>query len=506
MQRTQAEVTLLVERALGSVELASRLSHDIDRERLLFDAHVVETERARQERIENELAQAEARIGTTSRAYEPTILGDAERATWQKLQSQIVAVRPMVRRAIGLSRQNRNAEARAALNAVAAKYDDVDRTLDALVRINLDQANQQVANIRSLQRIGLVILAALTVVGTTFAWIVARWVTGLISQRESQLREVTTQLEERNRELDAFAGRVAHDLRGPLTAINLAAFTTEGTPAESGAQQGASAVFRRGVKQMEAIIDDLLTLSRFSAQSMAPVARQQALPRLLKKTYGERCEAVGGTLQVEAEAATALCNGGLLRQALWNLGENAVNYRRAGVQLAVNIRGRITPQAYEFTVSDNGEGMSRSEAQHAFEPFYRGEKVRSTPGTGLGLSIVRRVVESCGGSVSVESVTGAGTTFKTPPAAAHTQNCLTLLSPSLGNPGANDTGGVHVAAGGSIVRHTEEELQRRHCRLPASTRQTSLLNVVHCLVYDPRTIMQRNGETNQKFGVYRAVC
>jgi signal transduction histidine kinase len=412
MRRTQAEVSLLVERVLGSVELASRLSHDIDRERLLFNAHVVETEPASKERIESELAHAEARIGSTSRAYEPTILGDAELATWQKLQAQIAAVRPMALRAIDLSRQNRNAQARAALNAVAAEYDDVDRTLDALVRINLDQADRQVGNIRLLQRIGLVILAALTVVGTTFAWIVARWVTRLISQRESQLRDVMTQLEERNRELDAFAGRVAHDLRGPLTAINLAAFTKEGTPAESGEQQGASAVFCRGVKQMEAIIDDLLTLSRISAQSMSARCETASVAASVEEDIRPKVEAVGGTLQVEAEDATALCNEGLLRQALWNLGDNAVTYRRAGVQLAVNIRGRITPQAYEFTVSDNGEGMSRSEAQQAFEPFFRGERVRSTPGTGLGLSIVRRVVESCGGSVSVESVTGAGTTFK----------------------------------------------------------------------------------------------
>jgi signal transduction histidine kinase len=56
--------------------------------------------------------------------------------------------------------------------------------------------------------------------------------------------------------------------------------------------------------------------------------------------------------------------------------------------------------------------MSSSEIQQGFEPFFRGERVRSvTPGTGLGLSIVRRVVEACGGSITVRSIVGEGTVF-----------------------------------------------------------------------------------------------
>ena len=82
------------------------------------------------------------------------------------------------------------------------------------------------------------------------------------------------------------------------------------------------------------------------------------------------------------------------------------------MHLEIEIRGRITQRTYEFSVSDNGTGMSPWEVQHAFEPFFRGEQVRSTPGTGLGLSIVKRVVEATGGSVSVESVPARGTTFK----------------------------------------------------------------------------------------------
>jgi len=403
---THARVLLIMQRALASIELVTYLSRDIDQERLLFDAHIVEPERASMERIERELSNAEVRIAATSQAYEPTIGDDIERAEWQKLQAQLAALRPKVERALDLSRQNLDVQARVALKAIEPEYDAVDQQLNVLVRLNHDDADQQVARIGVLQRIAIIILAGLTFGWTAIALFVARWVTLLIKERESQMRVVTTRMEEQNRELDAFAGRVAHDLRGPLTAINLAAFAQE-TP-----HNGANAVFRRGVKQMEAIIDDLLTLSRISNQSVSARCQIANVGAFAAEDIRPKIEAVGGTFHVEVESATASCNEGLLRQVLWNLGENAVKYRQAGVQLVVEIRGRITPGTYEFTVSDNGVGMSPWEAQHAFEPFFRGERVRSTPGTGLGLSIVKRIIEASGGSISMESTPGQGTIFK----------------------------------------------------------------------------------------------
>jgi signal transduction histidine kinase len=117
-------------------------------------------------------------------------------------------------------------------------------------------------------------------------------------------------------------------------------------------------------------------------------------------------------LRVDATPGTVPCSDGLLRQVLSNLGENSVKYRRSGVQLSIEIRGRALPHTYEFSVSDNGAGMSTSVAHHAFDPFFRVEQEQPTPGSGLGLSIVKRVVEASGGSVSVQSVVGVGTIFK----------------------------------------------------------------------------------------------
>ena len=103
--------------------------------------------------------------------------------------------------------------------------------------------------------------------------------------------------------------------------------------------------------------------------------------------------------------------GGSVRQALSNLADNAVKYRRADVQADIDIFGRVVGKEYELRVSDNGVGMSYDEAHQAFDPFFRALRVREQKGTGLGLSIVKRVIEASGGSVVVDSRLGQGTTF-----------------------------------------------------------------------------------------------
>jgi signal transduction histidine kinase len=223
-------------------------------------------------------------------------------------------------------------------------------------------------------------------------------------------------LEERNRELDAFAGRVAHDLRGPLTSISLAATLLA---RQSAPDAREPAVLQSGVDQMEEIIQDLLTLSRISTQALSALCDTTDVAQSVEEDLRPKVEAVDGLLRIDAEGATVTCSEGLLRQVLWNLGENAVKYRRPDVRLELEIRGRTVPQGYEFVVTDNGVGMSLRETRQAFEPFFRGERTHSIPGAGLGLSIVQRVVEACRGSVTVESTPGKGTTFRIllPPAA-----------------------------------------------------------------------------------------
>jgi signal transduction histidine kinase len=407
IRHAQREVEAIEARSTASITSVFRLSREIEVRRRLFDAHIVDTSLAGMNRIEAQLGGVDARIAATMRGYQSTISNDAERDAWQQLQVEIAAVQPKAERVLALSRENRDTEARKEMETLDPQFDAVDRTMDDLVRMNSARATRQLSNLGALRTIVAIVLMCLIAGLMILALFVARWATRLIENGETQLREANLELKERNRELDAFAGRVAHDLRGPLTAINLAV-TTPGRVTE----ENVNALFRRSVKRMETIIQDLLTLSRIGTQALRMTCEASAVAASVEADLRPKVEALGGVLRVEAASGTVPCSEGLLRQVLWNLGENSVKYRRSGVQPSIEIRGRTLLHTYEFSVSDNGVGMSPSVARHAFDPFFRGEQEQTTPGSGLGLSIVRRVAEASGGSVSVESVTGVGTTFK----------------------------------------------------------------------------------------------
>jgi signal transduction histidine kinase len=215
-------------------------------------------------------------------------------------------------------------------------------------------------------------------------------------------------LEENNRELDAFAGRVAHDLRGPLNAISLSASRLSN---HVGGEGETFNVLHRAVARMDALIRDLLSLSRIETEVSGAVTLTNRIVLTLQEELAPTVRSVNGTLLIDLEPSTIQGSESLLRQVLLNLGENAVKYRRSEVKLLLDIRGGRRDSCYELQVSDNGTGMSPDEIAHIFEPFYRAAKVRALPGTGLGLSIVKRVVEASGGTIDVASEVDKGTTF-----------------------------------------------------------------------------------------------
>lgn len=408
MRNSQAQIRLITKHAATNIESISRLSRDLNQKRLLVEDHILEKQTGDLARIEGELTGVEAGIAEASRSYETIGDEETESTAWKQLAAEIAALEPQIAHVLSLSRRNLDAEAQAQFNSIGTRFQSINQASDTLLALNHARANHEVAHVRALQRHAAIFLGVLTIVWTAFALLTARWATRLIMERERQMRLAMSLLEERNRELDAFAGRVAHDLRGPLTTINLAASSIlkrgEG-------QEANNAVLRRGVDRMEAIIQDLLTLSRISAQVIGATCETANVTALAREDLKPVVDRVGGVIAVEAAGATVSCNEGLLRQALWNLGENAVKYRRPGIQLHIEIYGRVTPRGYELSVSDNGQGMSSSEVRRALEPFFRGTEAEAATGTGLGLSIVKRVIEASGGNVTVDSIAGRGTTF-----------------------------------------------------------------------------------------------
>ena len=406
-RETQAKDRTIARNAMVSIEEVGRIIRDIDQERLLVDAHIFQSGPQQLEAIEQRISQVEADMMKAVGEYEPLTTFPGEHAIWEDLWRQVGDLRPSLQRVLQLSRANQDPQALAEMGNIETNFEAINRQADSLIEVNQRAAGDAVREIEVLQRRALLLLGFITLGAIAFASFLAWKVTRLVIRQDDQIALAAELLEARNRELDAFAGRVAHDLGGSLNVINLSvAAVSQYVP-----NQEKLTTLYRGVHQMHALIQDLLTLSRIDHVLSDAVAKTPAIAHMLEDDLGPKVRNVDGKLRIDLEPAGVRSSENLLRQALWNIGENSTKYRRSEVQLEVDIRGRVAEPFYEFRISDNGAGISPDDLAHIFEPLFRAAKVRSVPGTGLGLSIVKRVVEASEGTISVNSKVGTGTTF-----------------------------------------------------------------------------------------------
>ncbi len=214
-----------------------------------------------------------------------------------------------------------------------------------------------------------------------------------------------------------FLARMSHELRTPLAAIIgygelLEDGITGPVTVEQKRQLGR---IRSSANHLLAIIDEILTLARMEAGKEKAVMHEIDVGDLMESvaTMAEPLAAAKGlgfTLQPVPAGTLMKTDPVKLRQVLLNLLSNGVKYTDKG-DLAVNAElsdGRIS-----FFVRDTGIGVDESHLAQIFEPFWQVEQTttRRAGGTGLGLAVTRQFVELLGGTLSVESEVGAGSTF-----------------------------------------------------------------------------------------------
>jgi signal transduction histidine kinase len=349
-RRVRGNVDELTTTALSSIRLVQRMGLDIERERILIDRHIFAHERDQMTELEIQIANVEADFDVAAINYVPIAVYPGEAAAWHRLTLDAGALAPRVDRALELSRENADADAQLALSDAEPTYDAVELDVDGLVAINQAAADRSVATIEHLQLGALELRLLIASVAMGAIIVLAIWVTRAIARRETAIENTALALENRNRELDAFAGRVAHDLRGPLTTIKLSgSLLAECAPGEP----RTAMILQRGITQMEQLIEDLLTLSRLDSEAVGRVAETASVAEAIADDLGRAVRDVGGSLALELRPAQVRCSEGLLRQLLWNLGENAVKYRREAVPLELAITGVPAEREYILRVTDN---------------------------------------------------------------------------------------------------------------------------------------------------------
>jgi two-component system, OmpR family, phosphate regulon sensor histidine kinase PhoR len=214
-----------------------------------------------------------------------------------------------------------------------------------------------------------------------------------------------------------FVANVSHELRTPLSIITgyLETLIDGGGDPETNSR--FLRTMHKHALRLNMLIEDLLALSQL--ESKKTILHFQAADlgesiHRVREQLDARIRETRSTVTLTIPEALPRIEFDAFRveQALYNLMDNALRHSaKSGAEVCVEARAEES--AVVVTVSDNGVGIPLSDQPHIFERFYRVHKDRSRDagGTGLGLSIVKHIVQAHGGSISIQSVPGAGANF-----------------------------------------------------------------------------------------------
>jgi len=207
---------------------------------------------------------------------------------------------------------------------------------------------------------------------------------------------------------------LAHDLKTPLTTIEMAAETLLHAPLIS-ADQRTSLVkeIQQAAQGLRQLVHGAIHLARIDAKRLRLEARPTPVDEAIRAAVELMSDrAASHTFQVEIAENTppALADAELLAQALKQLVDNAIKYSPSRSAIAISA-GHLDEQIW-ISVRDQGPGLTELEQSRVFEKFYRGRYDGSAiQGTGMGLAIAKEIAEAHGGSIRVESQVGEGTRF-----------------------------------------------------------------------------------------------
>ncbi|MBX7097743.1 MAG: GAF domain-containing protein [Myxococcaceae bacterium] len=236
----------------------------------------------------------------------------------------------------------------------------------------------------------------------------------LVDDLERRVGERTVALQAANRELEAFAYSVSHDLRAPLRAIVGYSSMLEEDHAAQLDDEGRRvlSVVRTSAQQMGTLIEHLLRLSRLGAGAIEPVEPLDMGALVTGVLAHVRANHPEVTLEAHVEALPpAVGNADLLRQVWVNLLDNAVKYSRLKKVAQVEVRGERMGGELRYTVTDHGAGFDPAYASKLFGVFQRLHHQHEFEGHGVGLALVQRIVGRHGGHVWAEGQVGRGATF-----------------------------------------------------------------------------------------------
>jgi signal transduction histidine kinase len=289
--------------------------------------------------------------------------------------------------------------------AVEPSAHHADYALTRVIDLNIAHANSAATSIEMARRritgLGAALDVASIVVVVAAVFFAVRTV-----------RRYTHLIEERSDELEQFAARVAHDIRGPL-GVPLFALQTIANSSESDSNRRMS---QRGLRGLQRVVDIVDALFRF-ASAGAPDPDARANVRDAIRGVLQDVEEMAGDRRVHLRVdedrfpdVEVACAPGTLVSIVSNLVRNAIKYIGDGPIRDVTVRVGESEATVRVEVEDTGPGIPESLKTVVFEPYVRGRR-NGAEGLGLGLATVKRLVQAHTGAAGVESRVSGGSLF-----------------------------------------------------------------------------------------------
>lgn len=333
---------------------------------------------------------------------------------WAEVQRASIHFDDSVQETVGLaSDAGREAEAQRAFEQLVepAGRQLVGASLSA-VEFHARTSRALASSIREARVHAIRVMNALSAVsiglGLVGAYLLVRQV-----RRQRELVEERAKFHEaRADELEQFAGRVAHDVRNPISAAKLA---SEIALRRRPGPEAAVLLGRvqQSLARADAITSALLDFARSGARP-DPGARTDPAEVLADVANGVAPEAERMGIELEVEPVPPVlvaCSTGVYLSLAGNLVKNAMKYMGERPVRRITIRVRDDGAAVRTEVVDTGPGIPAKSAEALFQPYFRLTPDRGAEGLGLGLATVKKLAEGHGGRVGVTSELGRGSTF-----------------------------------------------------------------------------------------------
>ncbi len=237
-------------------------------------------------------------------------------------------------------------------------------------------------------------------------------VVNFVLKRAEERAELTEELERSNKELESFSYSISHDLRAPFRHIlGYAQLLSE----EEDDLKDISRHYLSGISNAALsagqLVDDLLRFSQLGRADlhMSPIDMKKVVDEIQRSldnlAHDRSIEwKIGDLPEGFGDAA-------LIRQALYNLAENAVKYSRDKTPAIIEIFGTENVSETTYTVRDNGVGFDMAYGGKLFQVFQRLHHVEDFEGTGIGLALTKRIIDRHSGSIRAEGKLSSGASF-----------------------------------------------------------------------------------------------